>query len=70
MWKILLSLCLTAMLMTACGTTGAVQGEDGYCALYDPVYLTEAEIASLTGETKRAILRNNEVYRELGCKTD
>ena len=55
------------MLMTACGATGAVQGDDGYCALYKPVLLTDGEIAVLTGETKRVILRNNQIYRDLGC---
>lgn len=67
MWKSLSLLCLTAILMSACSTTGAVQGNQGYCALYKSVFLTEAEIASLTIETKRAILRNNEIYRALEC---
>ena len=56
-----------AMLMTGCGTTGAAQGEDGYCALYKPVLLTEAEIRALTATTKRSILRNNELHKQLRC---
>lgn len=53
------------MLISSCSTTGSVQGEDGYCALYRPVFLLEAEVSALSGETKRAILRNNLVYKEL-----
>ena len=67
MWKSLLPLCLTAMLISACGTTGAVQTGEGYCALYKPVYLLERENSALSGITKRTILRNNELYKELGC---
>ena len=70
MWKSLLPLCLTAMLTSGCAQIGAVQSDQGYCALYKPVLLTEAEITSLNSDTKRTILRNNEVYRELGCKAD
>ena len=55
------------MLISGCETTGAVQSDQGYCALYKPVLLTEAEVSALTSDTKRAILRNNEVYKELGC---
>ena len=65
MWKCLLPLCLTATLMIGCGTTGTVQSDQGYCALYRPVYLQEAEISALSSDTKRAILRNNLVYKEL-----
>ncbi len=53
------------MLISSCSTTGAVQTDDGYCALYKPVLMSGAEINELTSETKRAILRNNLVYREL-----
>lgn len=67
MWNALLPLCLIAMLISGCGTGGAVQTDDGYCALYKPVYLLDREVSALSGETKRAILRNNEVYQELGC---
>ena len=67
MWKSLSSLCLTAMLISACSTTGSVQTDDGYCALFKPVSLLKREVSVLSSETKRAILRNNEVYRELGC---
>ena len=65
MWKSLLPLCLMAMLMSGCGATGAVQTDEGYCALFKPVYLLEREISALSSGTKRAILRNNEVYGEL-----
>ncbi len=65
MWKSLLPLCLTAMLISSCSTTGAVQTDDGYCALYKPVFVSSAEIPALTDETKRTILRNNLVYEEL-----
>ena len=67
MWKNLLPLCLTAMLIGSCSTIGAVQGDQGYCALYKPVFLLEGEISALSIDSKRTILRNNEVYRELGC---
>lgn len=53
------------MLISSCSTTGAVQTDEGYCALYKPVFVTRAEINELTNETKRAILRNNLVYKEL-----
>ena len=56
--------------MSACSTTGAVQTDEGYCALFKPVYLLGSEISALSSDTKRAILRNNEVYKELGCKTN
>ena len=65
MWKSLLPLCLTAMLISSCSTTGAVQTDEGYCALYRPVLLLQAEVSTLSGETKRGILRNNLVYKEL-----
>ena len=55
------------MLISSCSTTGAVQTDEGYCALFKPVYLLKREISALSSDTKRAILRNNEVYRELGC---
>ena len=53
------------MLISNCSTTGAVQTDDGYCALYKPVFVSSAEIIALTDETKRTILRNNLVYKEL-----
>ena len=56
------------MLTSGCAQTGAVQSDQGYCALYMPILLTEVEIISLTSDTKRTILRNNEVYRALDCK--
>ena len=53
--------------MSGCGTTGAAQGDDGYCALYKPVFLTEVEFLSVTSTTKRAFPCSNAAYGTPVC---
>lgn len=52
--------------MSACASTG---GDNGFCSVFKPTYLTDSDISTLSVDVKRKILRDNEFYKK-ACKTN
>lgn len=72
MYKLMLSVCLSALLLTACATVGRATDPapvvvvDTACKWVAPIYISKADV--LTDETARQILAHNETYMTV-CAT-
>lgn len=54
-------LCLMALLLSACGTSGV--GINDYCVLFSPIRVSRADV--LTDGTARQILAQNETWERV-----
>jgi hypothetical protein len=58
-----LSVCLMAMLLAGCATTGVVT--NNYCDVTKPIYVSKSDV--FTDGTARQILEHNETWKRI-CK--
>lgn len=57
-----MTVCLAALLLTGCATSGAVTN---YCDISKPVYISKQDV--LTDGTAKQILQHNETWQRI-CK--